>query len=358
MSTLSARGLGQLFVLELQEDRWNRSLAALLRSFQPAGVVVPAKSMRSPETTGHLLRRICSTLDSPPFLGVADEDPRADPQRGLFPSFPGLPLPFDAARKGLGPVERLGSLRGALLRLLGFNVDFWFALDLTRSDSKTPPVSCAFASDPQEVAAWGDAYLRGLRRHGILACGKHFPGLGSVRLDPHAKTLLSAKPMVGLWREDLLPFRQLLWRLPLVMISPAAYKAYDFDLLRPAMLSSNIVSRLLRLKLGYQAIAVASLPELERAWVKLNPRDAAVRSLQAGCDVIIVGGNNKSLEALIQAISNALESGVLPPERLEKSLARVAATKKSLVAPGRGVSRRAVQQLASQFKEWLKDYES
>jgi len=164
--------------------------------------------------------------------------------------------------------------------------------------------------------------------------------------------------MVGLWREDLLPFRQLLWRLPLVMISPAAYKAYDFDLLRPAMLSSNIVSRLLRLKLGYQAIAVASLPELERAWVKLNPRDAAVRSLQAGCDVIIVGGNNKSLEALIQAISNALESGVLPPERLEKSLARVAATKKSLVAPGRGVSRRAVQQLASQFKEWLKDYES
>lgn len=161
--------------------------------------------------------------------------------------------------------------------------------------------------------------------------------------------------MVGLWREDLLPFRELLGQLPLIMVSPAAYQAYDFDPPRPAMFSSNVVEGLLRTKLGYQAVAVASLPELARAGVTVDPREAVVRTLEAGCDLVMVKGNKNTLPEAIQAVRSSLESGRLAARRWEKSLARIATVKKSLASRQRTISEPAAPQVAKKLKEWLKD---
>lgn len=358
MSALSPAGLGQLFILKLEEDRWNRSLKATLRSPQVAGVIVSARSVKSPATLAHLLQKIRNALGTNLFLGLEADGPQPDPLRTAFPQVPLLPLPIEAGRKGVRAVETLGKLRGALLRLHGFNVDFAFSLNVTPPDFRTALAWATFASDPQQVAGCGHAYLRGLHPQKVLACAGHFPGLGSVEVDPVSRQPFSPKPMAGLWREDLVPFRELLPRIPLLMISHASYKAYDFDPLRPAVLSSNVVTGLLRVKLGYQGIAVADLPRLEAARGKLDAGDVAVRALEAGCDLIIVRGNRDSLEDVIQTVRNCLESGRLTTERLKKSLARIAAAKRGLAAPRGGASRRARQQLANQFKEWLKDFES
>ena len=97
----------------------------------------------------------------------------------------------------------------------------------------------AFSADPQQMAKCGEAFLEGLESHGVLACGKHFPGSGSSRAASPAELPLVSKPMAELWREDLFPYRALLPRLPLILVSTAAYKAYDFDLLQSAGLSSK-----------------------------------------------------------------------------------------------------------------------
>lgn len=358
MRALSPAGLGQLFILKLEEDRWNRGLAATLRSPQVAGVIVSARCVKSPETLAHLLQKIRNALGTSPFLGLDADGPQPDPLRTAFSQVRLLPLPIDVGRKGVRAVETLAKLRGALLRLHGFNVDFAFSLNVTPPDSRTALACATFASDPQQVAGCGHAYLRGLHHQKVLACAGHFPGLGSVEVDPVSRQPFSPKPMAGLWCEDLVPFRELLPRIPLLTISHASYKAYDFDPLRPAVLSSKVVTGLLRVKLGYQGIAVADLPRLEASRGKLDAGDVAVRALDAGCDLIIVRGNRDSLEEAIQAVRNWLESGRLTTERLKKSLGRIAAARRGLAASRCGASRRARQQLADQFKEWLKDFES
>jgi beta-N-acetylhexosaminidase len=355
MNTLSLSGLGQLFILQLTEAEWSPSLESLLGSCQPAGIILPARGLRHAETLRHLARRISGLLQVPPFLGVACDSFRGDPLRTLFPSILLPPSPRTAARKAPQERERLGKLRGAALRLLGCNVDFAFSLDLATAHAQTARASGTFGSDPQVVARCAAAYLRGLRSQKVLPCARHFPGLGSAELDPRTRTLLSAKPMVGLWREDLVPFRELLPQLPLLMISPAAYQAYDFDPPRPAMFSSNVVEGLLRTKLGYQAVAVASLPELARAGVTVGPHEAVVGALDAGCDLLVLKGNQKTLPEAIQAVRSSLESGRLPARCWEKSLARIATVKKSLATRQRAISESAAQRLAKQLKEWLKD---
>ena len=54
--------------------------------------------------------------------------------------------------------------------------------------------------------------------------------------------------------QDLLPFRVNLSNLPLVLLSNSAYKAYDFDVPRSAVLSCKLSEGLLRAKLGFSGV--------------------------------------------------------------------------------------------------------
>jgi len=63
--------------------------------------------------------------------------------------------------------------------------------------------------------------------------------------------------MAQLWRQDLVPYRELIGELPFAMLSHGVYKAYDLDVRRPAAASSGVVEGRLRVKLGYGGLAIA-----------------------------------------------------------------------------------------------------
>ena len=145
-----------------------------------------------------------------------------------------------------------------------------------------------FSADPRVVAECGAYFVEGLSRHKILACAKHFPGLGGMPPAPRRGLAISGRSMAELWRSDLVPYRELLPRLPLVLMSAAAHKAYDSDHPRSAVLSTQVVEALLRAKLGYRGVVVASQLESQPVRGGLDVGRAAVQSLNAGCDMLLV----------------------------------------------------------------------
>ncbi len=243
-------------------------------------------------------------------------------------------------------------MRGVILGNLGRNVDFSLSLDLANPGPRLAMGLRAPDRDPRLVAKCGGAYLRGLRLTKVGACAVDFPGIGNVELDREFGGLLSSKPMAALWREDLVPFRELLPRLPLVMVSHAAYKAYDFDLPRPAVFSSEIVKGLLRIKLGYRGVAVASLSGVGVATKNADMGEAAVKALEAGCDLLILPGNKSAVEGAMRAVKAALDSGRIPANRLEDSLRRIRSMKKKLAKPFRVKSERNLRQEAREIREY------
>jgi beta-N-acetylhexosaminidase len=161
--------------------------------------------------------------------------------------------------------------------------------------------------------------------------------------------------MAELWREDLVPYRALLPRLPLVLVSTAAYKAYDFDLLRSAGLSPKVVEGLLRVKLGYNGVAVAYGLEMEAVRGTLALEEAAVHALRAGCDMLLLE-KVEAAERVHGALRAARDSGKLPSHRVEQALKRIQLAKKGLKPPNGRLSREPMDRVTREFADFSSDF--
>ena len=345
-----AEDLGQLLMIGLDEARRTNSCERFLSRCRPGGVLLSARLPESPDPTAELLRKTALAVGFPPFLTLEEEGGKVDPLRGLFPPMPSARA---AARKNPSAVAHIGDLVGAALKLLGFNTIFAPVLDLSTPFSEPRLGTRTFSSDTAHVARCGDAFLRGLRQHNILACGKHFPGLGGAQGGSDSKLPIVGKPMAQLWREDLVPFRQLLPQLPTVLVSQATYKAYDFDLPCSAGLSAKIVEGLLRVRLCYRGLAIAEKIEMEAVRGTLDLAEAAAKSVNAGCDLLLVRGE-KNAESVLAGLKKGVESGKLPAARLHQALNRIRNAKKGLALPDGRVSARAFDQLTSRFENFAK----
>ncbi len=385
MSAFPENNLGQLLILKVSELRWNSSLEHFLRRLRPGGVVIDAPLTGGAETVCEFLFKLACAVPAVPFLALREEGEAMDLLRAFLPP---LPSPRAVAEKGLASVRRLGELVGTALQLLGFNTDLAPLLDLAppasgkrscepveNPGSGTPPcgpkppgggpwraptgdtaATRAFSPDPQQVAKCGAAFLEGLERHEVRACGKHFPGLAGAQSSNSTEPLAVSKSMAELWCEDLVPYRALLPRLPLVLVSTAAYKAYDFDVLQSAGLSPKVVEGLLRAKLGYHGVAIACGLETEAVRGTLTLEEAAVQALRAGCDMLLLE-EAEAAERVQEAMSAARESGKLPISRVEQALKRIQLAKKGLKPPTGKLSRRLLDRLARAFTDFSSDFE-
>jgi len=344
--------LGQLLILRVNELRWHSSLARLLQRLAPGGVLIDTPLAGGAQTVSEFLCKVAETFPVVPFLALREEGGMMDPLQAFLPP---LPSPRAAAEKGLAAVTRVGELVGAAFQLLGFNTNLAPLLDLGTPAAESISETRAFSPDPQRVANCGAAFLRGLERHNVIACGKHFPGLVIAQSSSAAQPLVVPKPMAELWREDLVPYRALLPRLTLVLLSTAAYKAYDFDWLQSAGLSHKILEGLLRVKLGYKGVAIAYGLETEAVRGTLDLGEAAVQALSAGCDALLLE-NAEALEVAHEALSAAQESGKLPRPRIEQALKRVQVAKKNLKPPSGRVSKRSLDRLIREFTDFSREF--
>jgi len=365
MSASRADDLGQLLFIGLEEDRWSSALEKRLQAIQPGGVLLTQRNLRTPETTRELLAKIARALNAPPFLAIEEEGGAVDPLRAFFPP---LPSPHIAAVNGLQMVERLGSLIGEALAFLGFNVDLAPRLNMANPLVKPSLESQSFSSDPRIVAQCGEAFVSGLRKHKVTACGKPFPGLSAAEYSGGSPIPIVGKPMAELWREDLTPFRQLLPRLGAVTVSNAAYKAYDLDSPIPASCSASVLNGLLRVKLGYPGVAIAdhfaSILEAARGisgvpseefGMLLVPMKTYATSLMAGCDMQVSRWGRKSPEIALQALGHALDVGDLTNQRVDEALKRIQRAKRSFRSPAVKFFIRAFDRLCREFEEFGKD---
>jgi beta-N-acetylhexosaminidase len=339
-------------MLKVNERRWSSSLEHSLRRLLPGGILLGAPFTHRAESTREFLIKLARAAPAVPFLAVEEEGGTMDPLRAFLPP---LPAPRTAAEKGPAAVSRLGELVSAALHLLGFNTDLAPVLDLASPAAGSISETRAFSSNPQQVARCGAAFLDGLKRHNLRACGRHFPGLGTALYSGAPEPPVVSKSMAQLWREDLVPYRALLPRLPLILVSTAAYKAYDFDLLQSAGLSAKVVEGLLRAKLGYNGVAIACGLETEAVRGTLDLGEAAVQALGAGCDMVLLE-KAEAAERVQTALSAAQESGKLPRPRIEQALKRIRLAKKGLKPPRGRLSKRSLARLVREIIEFSSDF--
>ena len=342
--------LGQLLMIELPKGLGRPTLERLLERAHPAGLIL--RELPRAAGAAELAQQASRALGSTPFLGIEDEG--EGPLANLFP-----PLP-QPARQNLDEIERAADLIGRAMAMLGLNLNLAPAVDLQECsgrEDKSNPMDREKSGDAEpgstaeQVGRRAEAFVKGLTRHRVLACARSFPGLPASLRRAGADLPVVGKSMAALWREDLLPYRTLRGMVALVQLSHVAYKAYDYEFPRPAALSPGVVESLLRAKIGYRGVAMADVSAASQA-ARIEPGEAAVQALAAGCDLILVSGEGSTLDSVKDTVAAALESGKLHPERIEQALARIQKAKAGLVGLRKPPSQRDLAELRRGFKEF------
>src|ERR1700691_6277465 len=218
---------GQLLIVGFDGTEMTPRLSSLLTRLQPAGVILFARNIKSPEQTSRLLHDCQKRVSTPLFTCVDLEGGSVDRFRDVLGPAPSAAEVFATGDRKL--FRKHGQLIGENCRALGFNVDFAPVLDLAFEASRSVMSSRSVSANPRETVTYAREFLAGLRTANVLGCGKHFPGLGEGTLVSHHDLPVIEKSLKRLLAEDLLPYRLLRASLKLIMISHAAYPQVTHD---------------------------------------------------------------------------------------------------------------------------------
>ncbi|MBA3335007.1 MAG: glycoside hydrolase family 3 protein [Acidobacteria bacterium] len=339
--------IGQLFFIGLPGVEVDAETRELLEEVSPGGVCLFARNIKQAAQTRKLLDDVRQILPVPPILSV-------DQEGGLVDRLRRINTPMPSARVirqhgDLAAARELGKITGEILRRLGFNMNFAPVMEIMSEERELLSnglFSRSFGRSPGEVLGYSQVYLRGLQSQGILACLKHFPGIGAGEVDSHEELPLVDLTHDELIAQDLAPYIELFLyrqdeddRIRVVMVSHGGFPKIDLEhekiggKLIPASLNANIVTKLLREELGFKHLALTDDLEMGAILRHYAIEEAAKRAFQAGEDMILICSSAESVRKSYRALLKAFQDEELSLAQLDLSLLNIAEVKNILQPP-------------------------
>jgi len=284
--------------VELQADEREMLLHPLV-----GGVILFARNYQDP----HALRALTSQiheLRSPPLLIAVDhEGGRVQRFRQGFTRVPAARcfggLHAQDAGRALALVQDTGWLLASELLSVGVDISFTPVLDLDAGVS-------SFLGDrvyhraAEVVASLGLHLMQGMRKAGMMAVGKHFPGHGGVTADSHHEIPMDERSFGTILMEDLIPFERMINAgLAAVMPAHVIYSRVDD---KPAGFSSVWLQQVLRNRLNFQGVIFSDDISMAAAEVAGSYVERAHGALAAGCDMVLVCNNQTAARALLDEL--------------------------------------------------------
>ena len=292
-----------------------------------SGLLVKDSPLDAAALTNQLQR------DSPlPLLFAADFE------RGLPMRFQGgTGFPHAMAIGATGSADyayQFGRITAAEARAIGIHWNFYPDADVNSNPDNPIINTRAFGEDPAEVSALVAAFIRGVHAGGGMATAKHFPGHGDTSTDSHLALSRVDATRARLDQVELPPFRAAIAAgADAVMVGHLLVPSLEPDPDRPATISSNITTGLLQNELGFHGIIVTDAMDmngLTRIFGGNTPQGAgraAVEALKAGADLILIPGD---LDGAYNGILQAVQSGELSEDRIDRSVAKLLRAKAAL----------------------------
>jgi beta-N-acetylhexosaminidase len=323
-SVASGLGLGELagqrIVLGFPGAHPPAVARRMIRGGQVAGVVLFSENLPSRAAGRHLIHVLQATPRPPglrdPLLMMTDQE------GGLVKRIDGAPTVSARAMGAAGPdfSREQGRRTAANLRELGVNVDLAPVLDVARPGGTIAETERGFGATAAAVAASAVPFATALQVGGVAATGKHFPGLGSARLNTD-----DAVQRIGLSRHTLRSVDEAPYDAfaaaggELVMLSTAIYPAFSP---RPAAFSRTIATGELRRRLGFEGVSITDALDSTAARAFGGTGRVARAAARAGADLLLYVEPGEAARAR-HALLRGLRSGALSRASFEESVSRV-----------------------------------
>lgn len=205
---------------------------------------------------------------------------------------------LSAARDEEGAAT-IAYLAGLELRRAGVHINFSPVLDVN-SNPHNPIIGVrSFGSDPASVTRMGGALINGFKAADIVSVVKHFPGHGDTSADSHYDVPVVRASYSQLQKIHLAPFEAAVKQgVPGVMTGHILYPALDNK--NVATFSRPILQDLLRGTMGFKGLIVTDSLDMKSATSYCSIPGCAVRALESGADMILLGRYVKPVSVFSQ----------------------------------------------------------
>ncbi len=318
-------------MIGFEETEVTPDLRAWMQEYRPGGVILFSRNLINAEQIAKLTNDLQTLAgDVPLLIAIDQEGGRVSRLPSDFTIFP--PAATVALAGSIDLAYQAAAVTAQELRSVGINMNMAPVLDIHTNPANPIIGNRAFGTEPEQVCKMGAATIAGLQDHHVLACGKHFPGHGDTNTDSHLELPTVHVSRTRLEEIELQPFRHAIHHgLQAMMTAHVHYPALDPTC--PATLSPRILSGLLRQELGFSGVILSDDLEMRAILDHANVGDAAIRSLQAGADMLLICKSRVLATDTFHTIRHGLTTQQLDDNQVEASLARIHAVKQQFVYP-------------------------
>ena len=304
--------IGQLMCIGLEGMTFDESQKELLRKYRVGGILLDHDNMESKEQVRAFTQGIRDTANTSslmsPFIAMNRERMQYRPSLMLPWTDPKL-----LSKQGLDAVSSLATRTAIEMRDLGFNLNLGVMVNTHSFYSYT--------SEVDRAARIGETITKHYAANHVFTGYQYFPG-GADYTVPGMKLEASKASLMD---DDGRVFAQLIDATgeehPMIMVN--AVKVTSIDANHPVSLSKPIITDWLRKELGFEGVVITDDIEVGAAVAGMSIEDYAVRTINAGSDMIIVCKHAKHIKDVHDALVQAVENGTISEARLDASVRRI-----------------------------------
>lgn len=319
--------IGQMIVVGIEGYDLNDNTTSLIQKSKVGGVILFANNVQNTNQLLNLLNSLKSeNLKNkiPLFLSVDEEGGRVTRMPKEFKKLP--------TNKAIGKINdetlsnKIGSTIAYEIGCFGFNMDFAPVLDVNSNPNNPVIGDRSFGSNVNIVSRLGIQTMKGIQSKNIIPVVKHFPGHGDTSVDSHLGLPSVNNGLQRLKEIELVPFTEAIKNnADVVMIAHILLPKIDSK--NPSSMSKIIITDILRKDLNFNGVVITDDMTMGAIVKNYNISEAAVKSVKAGADIVLVCHGYDNEVSVINALKNAVAKGEISKERIEQSVYRILSLK-------------------------------
>lgn len=315
--------IGRMVMVGLEGYTPDEKTMEMIEKYHVGGFILFSRNIEGPDQLTALLNSLKaanSRSKIPLLLSVDQEGGRVSRMPKELERFP------DNQTVGKVNLEefsyKLGALLAECVKAFGFNMNFAPVLDIHSNPNNPVIGDRSFGEDAEIVSRLGISVMKGMQDQGVISVVKHFPGHGDTDEDSHISLPSVEHSKERLMNFELVPFQNAIQNgADAVMIAHITVKEIDPD--RPATLSEAVVTDLLREELNFDGVVVTDDLTMGAVMKNYDIGEAAVQSVLAGTDVLLVCHGYDNQVSVMEALKEAAENGTITEERIDRSVYRI-----------------------------------
>ena len=309
----------------LTGERKPKSAGVLLQSaltvYPVGGLIFDGGNISSGDQLKKFLTDAQGYSQIPLFLTLDEEGGRVTRLQNTVGTTQIGPM-YDYHELGTGVAFTNAMVIAADIKSYGFNMDLAPVADVWSNSENTVIGDRAYSTDYIEASELVSAAVQGFHSQGIPCCLKHFPGHGDSSEDSHYGAVYIYKPLADIKAEECLPFASgINAGADCVMMGHLIISELGDD---PALFSKTLIRDILRGELGFKGIVMTDSLQMKAMTDYYGVSDIAVRSVDAGCDILLMPSD---VPFTVKAIEDAVSAGVISESRIDESVRRIISLK-------------------------------